>query len=88
MPIYDLFCPNCKDEVDDVFMNLSELDDDYHCPSCGQLMKRKCGNAGFELKGDGWAEDGYDKIIGDIDKTRRRDGKPPLSYEDIHGPIE
>jgi len=89
MPIYDLFCPNCTEEVDDVFFNISELDNmDYNCPSCGQSMKRKCGNAGFKLEGGGWAEDGYSDYIGDIDEFRRKQGKPPLTYEDIHGKVE
>ena len=85
MPLYDLFCPACEDEVEDVFLNVSELENDYNCPSCGFPMKRKCGNAGFKLEGDGWAEDGYSKYIGDINKTRRASGKPDLTYDDIHG---
>lgn len=86
MPVYDMFCPVCDEEYDDVIISISDLDKPVPCGNCDANMKRKIGNAGgFRLKGDGWAEDGYDKYIGDINKTRRRDGKPELNYDSIHG---
>lgn len=85
MPLYDMFCPECGEEYEDVVILLQDLDKPVPCGNCDTNMKRKCGNAGFKLKGDGWGEDGYDKYIGDINKTRKANGQPELTYDDIHG---
>lgn len=86
MPVYDYECPKCGAKRE-IFKNLAELDDEEFCECNDKYpMERRVGNAGgFRLKGDGWAEDGYDKYIGDIEKTRRRDGKLPLDHNTIHG---
>lgn len=87
MPVYDYWCPRCDEERIDVIIAVRDLDVHKEtCPECGHEMLRKVGNAGgFRLRGDGWGEDGYDKYIGDINKTRRANGKAEIGYDDIHG---
>ena len=85
MPIYEYECPKCKG-TQEVIKSVAMYDAEEYCECNDKYpMVRLCGNAGFQLKGDGWAEDGYDKLIGDINITRKRDGKGVVEYDDIHG---
>ena len=87
MPAYTYFCKSCGHEQE-VFHSIAAIDDPDFLPEvcCETPMTRQCGNAGgFQLKGGGWGEDGYDQYLGDINITRKRDGKPELDYNSIHG---
>lgn len=56
MPLFDLTCPACKSTVHD---KLTTSKQDVPCPSCECKMIRLVTKANFELKGNGWAKDGY-----------------------------
>jgi putative FmdB family regulatory protein len=90
IPIYQYECPKCGHEQEFI-KSIASIDEDEWCGVCGvegykSRMTRLCGNSGgFRLKGDGWGVDGYSKYIGDVNETRRRDGKPDLDYNTIHG---
>ena len=86
MPVYQYECPKCGAK-EEVIKSIKDIDLPEVCPVCSKYdMKRIIGNAGgFRLKGGGWAEDGYDQYLGDINKTRKRMGKPELDYNNIHG---
>lgn len=58
MPLFDLVCDNCLGEIHDVLKKKDTLD---CCPKCGGYMSKKVGRTHFELKGNGWAKDGYGK---------------------------
>lgn len=61
MPMYEYTCPTCKVEVE----HLQKFDDPApvcSTPTCaeqGVVMKRKVSRTSFELRGGGWAKDGY-----------------------------
>lgn len=89
MPLYLYICDKCGMEFEEVLKIEDRNEPCGPCSECEGSYERVIGNSGgFRLKGDGWGEDGYDKYIGDINKTRRINGKPEVGYEDIHGKIE
>lgn len=59
MPIYTYRCSKCKAEVEE----LQKYDDPApeECPECGarDTLSRELGVSNFQLKGGGWAKDGY-----------------------------
>ena len=58
MPIYNLFCKNCKYDEETIL----KIDADIpSCPICGDIMKKKISCTNFILKGGGWADNGYSK---------------------------
>jgi predicted nucleic acid-binding Zn ribbon protein len=86
MAVHYYFCKKCSEVKEDVIVPFSQLDSIVVECSCGNEMTRQVGNAGgFRLKGGGWGEDGYSEYMGDINITRKRDGKAPLDYNSIHG---
>lgn len=59
MPIYVYECLECKSEVEEIQkMSDPPLED---CPKCGKkkVLEKKMGKSNFQLKGGGWADDGY-----------------------------
>lgn len=62
MPIYEYACTNedCK-AVSEKMRKVAEADNPYACPQCGQETRRKVSATNFQLKGGGWAADGYGK---------------------------
>lgn len=84
MPVYEYICDECGGQEEEV-RTIAERDRVTYCKTCKSVMRRGIGNnGGFRLGGSGWAEDGYSDYIGDIEKTKGR----PLTYADIHGPLE
>ena len=59
MPIYVYLCGKCKEEVEEI----QKIDDPApeECPKCGKkdTLRKTMGVSNFQLKGGGWAEDGY-----------------------------
>lgn len=61
MPIYEYRCPSCGDEEE----KLQRMSDPppacvrEGCARHGQAMEKKVSKTTFELKGGGWAKDGY-----------------------------
>ena len=59
MPIYTYACEKCKAEVEEI----QKLDDPPppRCEKCGAegSMKKTIAPSNFQLKGGGWASDGY-----------------------------
>ena len=62
MAIYDFECKECE-EVHEENIPMSEVESEMEleCGKCGKktLHKKLIGGAGFQLKGEGWAADGY-----------------------------
>jgi len=59
MPIYTYRCRQCKAEIEEI----QKFDDPApevcpHCKAKGTL-ERTLGVSNFQLKGSGWAKDGY-----------------------------
>jgi rRNA maturation endonuclease Nob1 len=62
MPIFDLRCAWCRIVYEDVEVPFGE--EKPHCPICGgpREVHWEMGKApNFQLKGGGWAKDGYSK---------------------------
>lgn len=57
MPIYEYKCPACEHK----FEELRKHDDPRPavCPTCAKEAVRLISLPNFELKGGGWAKDGY-----------------------------
>jgi len=57
MPIYEYKCPKCETEIE----HLQRMTDKPpKCPECGhEPMTKLVSVTNFELKGGGWASDGY-----------------------------
>jgi putative FmdB family regulatory protein len=59
MPIYTYICEKCKEEVEEI----QKMDDPPppECSSCKSkgTMKKTISRSNFQLKGGGWADDGY-----------------------------
>jgi putative FmdB family regulatory protein len=61
MPMYEYRCPKCGTELE----QLQKFDDPAPactkegCEDAGRPMTRKVSRSSFELKGGGWAKDGY-----------------------------
>ncbi len=61
MPIYRYICqnPECVNEYETLLLG-SEKEIDVKCPKCNSSEKEKqIGGTSFQLKGSGWARDGY-----------------------------
>lgn len=59
MPIHVYRCKSCGHEFDHIKLH---MDDKPYCPQCNSsLLERLIGQSNFQLKGDGWAADGYSK---------------------------
>jgi len=62
MPIYEYKCPKCKHETEEL-QKISDPNPD--CEECEKerkekvVMKRQISKTSFQLKGGGWAKDGY-----------------------------
>ena len=62
MPIYEYWCPGCAWEMEKFRSRIiaSEEDKGFKCPECRlHKMKRCASKSSFQLKGGGWAKDGY-----------------------------
>lgn len=59
-PLYEYACQNkdCGD-VSEKIRKFSEADEPLPCPKCGTETRRKVSTSSFQLKGGGWAADGY-----------------------------
>lgn len=59
MPVYTYECRKCKAKTDE----LQKISDPppKMCPHCGteNSLERRMGLSNFQLKGSGWAKDGY-----------------------------
>ncbi len=59
MPLYTHRCTKCKAQVEE----LQKFDDPAppECPQCKEkgTLERVMGLSNFQLKGGGWAKDGY-----------------------------
>ena len=60
MPFYLYCCPVCNTEKT-VLKKISEMDDEEYCDHCEdvQLNRAIPTRASFQLKGNGWYNDGY-----------------------------
>ena len=73
MPIYVWICDKCEHEIESI-MKISEMEEweaiDVVCEvkRCGGVYKRDISHGtNFELKGRGWADDGYVQGLKDYD---------------------
>lgn len=64
MPIHDYQCLKCDREYEVFYSSQSKVETEEpeeKCPKCGSVKKKRLVSKGtsFELKGKGWAKDGY-----------------------------
>lgn len=59
MPFYDYSCIECDHKELDVIRPITEDVSVLECNICGSNMKQSYSSFEFNLKGDGWAKDGY-----------------------------
>jgi putative FmdB family regulatory protein len=60
MPLYDFRCETCAEEHE----VLAKVDEKVSCPKCGAEMVRLVSTGfSFELRGSGWARDGYHDVV-------------------------
>jgi len=57
LPLYDLRCKECGEEVE-VFLKFSTVEIPK-CEECGGEQEKWSSKMNFQLKGGGWAKDGY-----------------------------
>lgn len=57
MPIYEYRCEKCGNK----FEKIAKYDDVVSCEICGYVTKKVPPLSNFQLKGKGWAKDGYSK---------------------------
>lgn len=72
-PIFGYTCKECGISFEE-WCPVSGRDEPVYsdCPNCGKRgVERHVGNAGFHLKGGGWADDGYSKTVGNILKHKK-----------------
>jgi len=56
MPLYEYECEKCGHQFDQIV----KFDaDPPPCPECEGKTKKKVSQSSFQLKGGGWAKDGY-----------------------------
>jgi len=60
MPFYDYKCKKCGYEIKDLKKSIKDNSKEI-CPKCNEEMLLIISNSYFELKGDGWFKDGYNK---------------------------
>lgn len=58
MPLYDYKCPACEHRFEKLRPS-ERRDDALECPKCKTIVVRQVTAAAIELKGNGWAKDGY-----------------------------
>ena len=55
MPFYDLKCPKCCTEYNDVKHTIAKMSNGIKCEKCGELLEViHHSPIYFQLKGDGW----------------------------------
>jgi putative FmdB family regulatory protein len=64
MPLHGYFCKKCKHEFEVFYTSQSAVEREEpteKCPKCGSQKKTKAPptRTSFQLKGKGWARDGY-----------------------------
>jgi putative FmdB family regulatory protein len=60
MPLYDFRCETCG-KTHEV---LAKVDEKVSCPECGGEMEKLVSTGfSFELRGSGWARDGYHDVV-------------------------
>ena len=60
MPLYSYCCEKCN-EVHENLRSIEQRDVKLICPKCNEKCERILDMSSFQLKGDGWAKDGYGK---------------------------
>ena len=60
MPIYEYKCPACGCQFDEL-RKVDQRDEPATCPqeTCAHEAVKQVSHTSFELKGGGWAKDGY-----------------------------
>jgi putative FmdB family regulatory protein len=60
MPIYEYTCNGCNHGFE--YYIISSNQDDPICPKCySKDVKKQISGSSFRLKGEGWADQGYQK---------------------------
>lgn len=79
MPFYDYSCIKCDNIKLDVIRPITEDVSVLKCTICGSNMKQSYSSFEFNLKGDGWAKDGYGNKAPEVKKikkdTKKKDAK-------------
>ena len=60
MPLYSYYCTQC-DIIYENLRSIKQRDIKLVCPECNERCNRIMDISSFQLKGDGWAKDGYSK---------------------------
>lgn len=78
MAIYDFECNECEEvHEENIPMSEAESEMEFECEKCGKptIHKKLIGGAGFVLKGEGWAADGYQHEYTDCKANAAGKGK-------------
>ena len=60
MPLYSYYCKHC-DIIYENLRSIEQRDIKLVCIKCNERCNRIMDISSFQLKGDGWAKDGYGK---------------------------
>ena len=71
MPFYDYSCIDCDHIESDVIRPITEDVSILKCTLCGNDMKQFYSSFRFNLKGEGWAKDGYGNKIPKVKETKK-----------------
>lgn len=58
MAVYEYKCTECEHQFIKIF-KISERDTPVICPQCKAPAEKQVSSSTFQLKGPGWAKDGY-----------------------------
>ena len=58
MPLYSYYCEKCN-EIYENLRTVKQRDIKLVCPKCNERCDRILDMSSFQLKGGGWAKDGY-----------------------------
>ena len=72
MPLYSYYCTQC-DIIYENLRSIKQRDIKLVCPECNERCNRIMDISSFQLKGEGWAKDGYGKKKPEAKKEEKKE---------------